>query len=113
MDKGAYVFATKYRDGDPGDQWCVGFYDREEGGRHFVVDSAGKQFRASGFRRCERVARPVGEWLVAHSAYLEQSQAGMPVALNLWGLIDSEHNRELLREEDAALTSHTDAPKET
>ena len=105
IPKGAYVLATKYRDGDPGDQFCIGFYDRHENDRHYVVDGDGKQFRGNGFRRCERIARPVGEWLVQHAAFLESSQTGKPIALNIWGLIDSERNREALREETEAALS--------
>lgn len=40
MEKGTYVLATQYSDDDPGDQWCVGFYDCEKGRRHYIV---GKQ----------------------------------------------------------------------
>lgn len=101
LNKGDYVLATKYGDGDPGDQFSIGFYDRFQDGRHYVVDGDGKQFRGNGFRRCERIAREVGEWLVTYASFLEASQAGRPIQLNIWGLIDSVRNRELLASETA------------
>lgn len=57
--KGNYVLATKWGDGDPQDEFCIGFFDRYErptslSGRYFVLDDKGSQFRANGFRRCEK-----------------------------------------------------------
>jgi hypothetical protein len=81
-DKGDYVLATKFNDGDPGDNWAVGFYDREENGRHFVVDSTGSQLRHSGFRRAGRITTEYGNWLLGVAAkILEQSPPG---TVNLW-----------------------------
>jgi hypothetical protein len=78
IKKGDYVLATKYRDGDPGDQFCVGFYDSSFGDglgtRHLVVDGDGKQFRRNGFRRVARIGRDRGEWIVKHLALIEQMQ---------------------------------------
>lgn len=65
MKNGDYVLATKYGDGDPGDQFCVGVYDREENGRHYVTDTEGKQFRGNGFKRCEPITDAEGRWLIA------------------------------------------------
>lgn len=66
---GDYVLATKYQDGDPGDQYAVGFYagmlPKIGGDRYLVVDNEGKQFRANGFRRCERIVSHEGRWLIA------------------------------------------------
>lgn len=49
---GDYVLATKYSDGDPGDQWCVGFYHSQleypKSPRHQVVNDEGVQFRGNG-----------------------------------------------------------------
>lgn len=63
MDKGDYVLATKYNDGDPKDHFCIGLYDGKlftrdgvETDRHMIVDSDGKLFRANGFRRCQKVS---------------------------------------------------------
>lgn len=86
-DKGDYVLATKYNDGDPGDNWAVGFYDREEGGRHFVVDGEGKQIRYSGYRRAGRITSEYGNWLLGTAAkILEQSPPG---TVNLWTMMTS------------------------
>ena len=70
MNKGDYVLATKYSDGDAGDSYCVGFYDGsfDHFGqtRHLVVDSEGKQFRHNGHRRCEPITADEGRWLIEH-----------------------------------------------
>lgn len=84
MQKGDYVLATKYRDGDPGDNWCVGFYDHEDKGRHYVTDADGKQFRANGFRRVGSVAPDYAEWLLSNAAAFETSPPG---SVNLWGMM--------------------------
>jgi hypothetical protein len=87
--KGAYVLATKYSDGDPGDAWAVGYYlGKERMGhedRHMVGDKDGKPYRASGYRYARANLRPeVGAWLVKNNAILEQSPPG---AVNLWKML--------------------------
>lgn len=76
IKNGDYVVATKYRDGDPGDQFCIGFYDTsfDHYGqtRHMVVDNAGKQFRANGFRRVARISKRRGEWMVNNIETIEK-----------------------------------------
>lgn len=76
VTKGDYVVATKYADGDPGDQFCVGFYDGsfEHAGqtRHLVIDSEGKNFRHNGFRRVARVGKERGQWMVSHLEHIEE-----------------------------------------
>lgn len=72
---GDYVLATKYSDGDPGDQFAVGwlkviFYHYGQR-RYAVVDGAGKPFRANGFRRCEKISAERGEWLVKRFPEIE------------------------------------------
>jgi hypothetical protein len=73
--KGDYVVATKYADGDPGDHFCVGFYDsfydHYGKARHVVVDSEGKPFRANGFRKARKVSSRRGTWMVRHLAHIE------------------------------------------
>lgn len=70
MNKGDHVLATKYDDGDPGDQYCVGYYngsyDHLGTTRYLVVDGAGKSFRANGFRRCEAITADEARWLISH-----------------------------------------------
>lgn len=76
VKKGDYVVATKYSDGDPGDQFCVGYYDGsyEHFGeiRHLVVDGDGKSFRANGFRRVAKVGSRRGSWIVLHLTLIGQ-----------------------------------------
>lgn len=76
--KGSYVLATKYTDGDPGDHFCVGFYDGlldelydSESKRHLVINGKGEQFRNNGFRRVARISTRRGEWIVKHFALIE------------------------------------------
>ena len=70
FQKGDYVLATKYHDGDTGDQYAVGFYDHEFDHfgqtRYMVVNGDSKQYRGNGFRRCERITEDEGRWLIAH-----------------------------------------------
>ena len=70
LQKGDYVLATKYDDGDPCDQFCVGSYRKPltqytNGVRHDIVDSDGNSFRGSGFRRAEVITQEEGSALVA------------------------------------------------
>ena len=84
--KGDYVLATKYRDGDPLDGYAVGFYngsyDHFGSLRHLVVDGAGKQFRANGFRRAERISTELGAWIVKNRPTIEALTQIEP--LNMW-----------------------------
>jgi hypothetical protein len=62
---GDYVLATKYNDGDPCDHFCVGFVSGfTHHGRYLIVDNEGKQQRANGFRRAERLTDDEGRQLV-------------------------------------------------
>lgn len=78
---GDYVLATKWRDGDPGDQFAVGFYrssyDHFGSVRHSVVDGAGQQFRANGFRRVKRISAARGAWLIAHFPEIEKGSRSL------------------------------------
>ena len=93
LKKGDYVLATKYKDGDPGDQWCVGFYDgyimKGSQKRHMIVDNDGNQFRRNGFRRVERISHARGEFIVAHQTEIEASwpayRPGKKGCRSLWG----------------------------
>jgi len=82
LRKGNYVLATKYTDGDPRDQWCVGFIDRVDDHysctgrrdrRYIVVDSDGRSFRAGGFRCAQRIGDKVGRFLVENRDLIEVS----------------------------------------
>jgi hypothetical protein len=76
IKKGDYVLASKYRDGDPGDHFCIGFYDSSFGDgiavRHLIIDGAGQQFRRNGFRRVAKIGCDRGEWIVKHLALIER-----------------------------------------
>lgn len=77
MKEGDYVLATKYSDGDPGDQFCVGFYSGKVFDRFMVVDSNGAQFRANGFRRCEPISKEAGEYIVENMKDIERGDIGL------------------------------------
>lgn len=69
VNVGDYVLATKYKDGDPCDHFCIGFVseidDRLGTRRFMVVDDVGKSFRANGFRRAERITGAEGQDLLS------------------------------------------------
>lgn len=66
---GDYVLATKYHDGDPCDHFFVGFVSevsrKPNGVRFMIVDSEGRNQRANGFRRAERITEEEGRELIA------------------------------------------------
>lgn len=64
LTKGDYVLATKYKDGDPLDEWCVGFFSTVLGNRFMVVDAQGNNFRGNGFRRAKKITAIRGQWLL-------------------------------------------------
>ena len=99
MKPGDYVLATKYSDGDPGDSYCIGFYDGtlEKIGetRHMVVNGLGKQFRNNGHRRCEPITDAEGRWLVEHFADFKPFEHGVDehgeevvVGWSVWDWLD-------------------------
>jgi hypothetical protein len=87
--KGDYVVATKYADGDPGDQFAIGFYngsyDHYGQTRHLVIDSEGKNFRNNGFRRVAKVSARRGTWMVQHLHLIEDMMNSASVWL-WWSL---------------------------
>ena len=93
LEKGDYVLATKYYDGDPGDDWAIGFYDGvlpiPGGERHLVVDNDGRQFRGNGFRRVEKISHARGAFIIDHQTEIEASVASYRPrgkgCLSLWG----------------------------
>lgn len=80
---GDYVLASKWHDGDPKDPWAIGFLARVAMGRfgvrYVVVDSEGKAFRASGFRRVKKITPGRGKWLLENSEEIEAS------GRSIWG----------------------------
>lgn len=82
---GDYVLATKYHDGDPGDNWALGYYNGERGGRHYVLDGNGQNIRGNGFARAARIRPDVGRWLLSVAApHLEKCPPG---TVNLWTML--------------------------
>lgn len=83
MEKGDYVLATKYRDGDPQDHWVVGFFvgmlPKATGDRFHIADSDGNLFRGNGFRRAKKISAEHGEWLLARKTEIASGSR------SLWG----------------------------
>lgn len=75
--EGDYVLATKFGDGDPQDPFAVGFFHSMLGDRYLVVDDNGKQFRAGGFRRVEKISKYVGDAIVQNIPLIEQSDRSL------------------------------------
>ena len=75
LQKGDYVLATKWTDGDPQDPWAIGFYSGEIANnistRHMGVDSEGKPFRPSGFRRVQKISAGLGKWILDNKDDIE------------------------------------------
>jgi hypothetical protein len=76
---GDYVLATKWSDGDPLDQWAVGFYDKPimEGRRHLVTDTDGNQMRHNGFRRVAKISKKRGEFILSNAAIIESASRSL------------------------------------
>ena len=76
LEVGDYVLATKWHDGDPRDQWAIGFYSgilpKSSGERHLVVDDGEQQFRANGFRRVKKISAERGRWILERRHDIEQ-----------------------------------------
>lgn len=67
LEIGDYVLATKWGDGDPCDQFCVGFVSgflNKSTLRYDIVDGDGNLFRGNGFRRAEKITAEEGEELL-------------------------------------------------
>lgn len=87
---GDYVLATKYADGDPGDQWCVGWLTgttAHDPPRYDVVDNDGQLFRGNGFRRAERITLWIGKELLRRNA--DERWELMSSIRSLWDVRDA------------------------
>lgn len=63
---GSYVLATKWGDGDPMDQFCIGFvsgYTEHAHARYLIVDDNMNSFRPNGFRRVMKITADEGQKL--------------------------------------------------
>lgn len=87
IQKGDYVLATRWRDGDPKDPWAVGFYDGSDGAdkfpRHYVLNNAGIRIRHKGFARIKKISAKRGAWLLENSNDLELSGRSLYGALRM------------------------------
>ena len=87
IENGDYVLATKYRDGDPREHWCVGMFAgeitayAENGGppRYKIVDGDGIQFRHNGFRRVKSISAELGDFMIRNKELIESG------GLSVWG----------------------------
>jgi hypothetical protein len=83
LQAGDYILATKYHDGDPRDQWFVGFYSHAvrwgafEHVRYMVVNGSGVLARANGFRRVRRISQRRGQWLLDHRSEIESGSKSL------------------------------------
>jgi len=77
VQKGDYVLATKFSDGDPSDRWVIGFFSHVLQDRYMVVDARGQLFCRIGFRRIKKISRERGEWLLANRIRIEFSNTSM------------------------------------
>lgn len=76
MQKGQYIVATKYADGDPLDQFCVGFwggFTNHKPVRYIVLDAEGQPFRGNGFRRVKKITAEIGEMILQNTSKIESS----------------------------------------
>ncbi len=92
IEKGDYVLATKYQDGDPGDHFAVGFFGytigKEPFLRYIVIDNEGNPFRANGFRRIKKISHDRGVWLIKHFKEIEMSSH------SVWWWVRQRMNKE-------------------
>lgn len=84
MKHGDYVIATKYSDGSCKDQWCIGYFDRYENKRYYVINSEGNQFRSNGFRRCEVIEPSIAKFIIDNIDKLEHSN------ISIWNYIEDK-----------------------
>lgn len=77
MKIGDYVLASKYTDGDPRDQWCLGFYagltnaQKYNPPRYDVKNVNGEQYRGNGFRRVEKISRRRSAFILQNKSEIE------------------------------------------
>lgn len=88
LEPGDYVLATKYQDGDPSDQWVVGFFvgmlPKVTGDRYEVADEQGNLYRNNGFRRAKKINSDRGRWLLEHQKEIESG------CYSVWWWVNAE-----------------------
>lgn len=81
MKIGEYVLATRWSDGSPHDPWAVGFLTSIDLGRYYVQADGVSPSR--GFRRCQRISREEGEWILRNKEKIELSASVWKCLRNL------------------------------
>ena len=100
LNKGDLVLATKWNDGDPCDHFVVGYWESlARNGRHHVVDTQGRSFRANGFRRVEKISEYEAELLLEIMVEIA-NKPGRPIWFYLETLRQLSFARENLPELD-------------
>lgn len=90
LNKGDYVLATKYKDGDPKDHFCVGFFESMTWhNRYNIINSNGEFFRGNGFRRAQKITQEVGKMIVDNIQVIEQSN------VSVWDWLEKFKNRDI------------------
>ena len=96
--KGTYIIGTKYRDGDPGDAWGVGFYLESytlkgRSTRHRMIDNEGQYiYGPKGFAVIKGPLQiDVGHWLVANKGVFEASP---PLSINIINMLNHAFEEE-------------------
>ena len=86
MEVGDYVLATKYSDGDPRDHWFVGWFDgmlkKVSGPRYEIVDTDGNLVRGNGFRRCQKITKEQGAYLLRNRRLIQGAN------ISVWGWLN-------------------------
>jgi hypothetical protein len=75
-----YVLATKYENGSPKDQWCIGFVSgmtNYSTPRYNVVDNDGNLVSGNGFRRVEHITREEGQYILDNKETIERCQQSL------------------------------------
>lgn len=65
LKPGDYVLATKWGNGDPCDNFCVGYVAGFGEDRILIADDNGNLFRPNGFRRARKITSEQGAQLLA------------------------------------------------
>jgi len=90
---GEYVLATKFHDGGPRDHFVVGFFSHMLRERFIIVDDKGVPFRASGFRRVEKISAECGAFIVSRLREIEQGDRNLWSVKRFWKSLRAKYER--------------------
>jgi hypothetical protein len=74
---GDYVLATKWNDGSSKDDWCIGFFKTFNKDRYYIVDLNGNSLRVNGFRRCKKISKKRGEFILSKIDLIQMSSKSL------------------------------------